>query len=153
MKKLFILPVIIGLLISTAFAAGTTKNDDDKSANVSYAAVNQFNSDFRNASNVRWTVTANSQKVDFVIDNVKKTAFYSFDGTYLGTTQKVNYDVIPSKAKKEIAEKYKGYNVGDVIELQTSDNIQHFVDLKSEKAEILVRVAPTSVVYFFQQVK
>jgi hypothetical protein len=153
MKKLILVPAIIGMLITGAFAADKVKKDDDKAAGVSYAVLNQFHSDFRDAKNVTWTVSSNTQKAEFVINNVKKTAFYSLSGDYMGITQKVDYNAIPERAKKEIASKYKDYTVGEVIELSTDDSVQHFVDLKSAKGEILVRVAPTATVYFFQQVK
>ncbi|MEO6149166.1 MAG: hypothetical protein ABIN95_10480 [Mucilaginibacter sp.] len=153
MKKLFILPVIIGMLVTGVYAADKVKKDDDKNGNVSYAVINQFKSDFRDATNVNWTVTPNSQRAEFIVNGVKKSAFYNLDGTYLGTTQKVAYNTISLKAQKEIADKYIGYTVSEVIELQTGESVDHFVDLKSAEGEVLVRVAPTSAVYFFQKVK
>ncbi|GAA4913656.1 hypothetical protein [Mucilaginibacter defluvii] len=154
MKKLLVIPAIIGLLITGAYAADKkVKEDDDKNANVSYAVVNQFKSDFRDAENVTWTVTETTQKAEFTLDGVKMTAFYNLNGEYMGTTKQVAYKAISARAQKEIANRYKGYTVGQVIELNSGDGIQHFVDLKSSKDEILVRVAPTSAVYYFQQVK
>ncbi|MCD8739664.1 hypothetical protein LT679_03530 [Mucilaginibacter roseus] len=154
MKKLLVIPAIIGLLVTGAFAADKkVKEDDDKNANVSYAVVNQFKSDFRDAENVTWTVTETTQKAEFTLDGVKMTAFYNLNGDYMGTTKQVAYKAISARAQKEIASRYKDYTVGQVIELNSGDGIQHFVDLKSSKDEILVRVAPTSAVYYFQQVK
>ncbi|MCC8408015.1 hypothetical protein LJ707_03680 [Mucilaginibacter sp. UR6-1] len=154
MKKLLIIPAIIGLLVTGAFAADKKVSaDDDKNANVSYAVINQFKSDYSGAENVTWTVTESTQKAEFTLDGVKMTAFYNLNGEYLGTTRQVNYKAISARAQKEIASRYKDYTVGQVIELNTGDGIQHFVDLKNDKNEILVRVAPTSAVYYFQQVK
>jgi len=152
MKKLILISAIIGILGTSVYAADGGKKDERTNA-VSYAVQNQFNSDYNNAKNVVWTVTANVQKVDFTIDNVKKTAFYNLQGEYLGLTQYVDYKEISVKAKNEIAEKYSNYLVNQVIKLQTDDAIIYFVDLKNEANEILVRVTPTSNVYFFQQVK
>ncbi|RYZ98450.1 MAG: hypothetical protein EOP47_19315 [Sphingobacteriaceae bacterium] len=153
MKKTIILSVIIGMLVTGVYAADKVKKDDDKAGTVSYAVLNQFREDFRDAKNVTWTVSATSQKAEFVENNVKKTAFYSLSGEFLGTTQKVSYDAVPAKAKKEIADTYKDYSVTDVIQLETNEGVQHFVDLKSTSQEVLVRVAPSATVYFFQQVK
>jgi hypothetical protein len=154
MKKLLIIPAIIGLLTTGAFAADKkVAADDDKNANVSYAVINQFKTDYRGAENVTWTVTESTQKAEFTLEGVKMTAFYNLNGEYLGTTKQVAYKAISARAQKEIATRYKAYTVGQVIELNTGDGIQHFVDLKNDKSEILVRVAPTSAVYYFQQVK
>lgn len=154
MKKLLVIPAIIGLLVTGAFAADKKVTaDDDKNANVSYAVINQFKSDYSGAENVSWTVTESTQKAEFTLDGVKMTAFYNLNGDYMGTTKQVAYKSISARAQKEIASRYKDYTIGQVIELNTGDGIQHFVDLKNDKNEILVRVAPTSAVYYFQQVK
>ena len=154
MKKLLIVPAIIGLLSTGVYATGKTKIEKfDDGDRVSYSVKNQFQADFRNATNVVWTITDNCQKAEFISKGVKKTAFYSLAGEFLGTTSHIAYSEIPADAQKEIAEKYKGYTVGQVIELQTWDTVQRFVDLKSDKEEILVRVSPTASVNFFKQVK
>lgn len=154
MKKLFIIPVIAGLLSTGLYANAAVKNvKDDDGSRVSYSVINQFKADFKDAKSVTWTITENCQKAEFVLNGVKRTAFYNFSGDFMGTTERINYSSVSERAQKEIAAKYKGYEVGDVIKLQTDDTTQIFVDLKSDKEEILVRVAPTSAVSFFQQVK
>jgi len=152
MKKLILIPAIIGILGTSVYAADGGKKDEIRNE-VSYTVQNQFNSDFNDAKNIVWTVTANVQKVDFLIGNVKKTAFYNLQGEYLGLTQYVDYKEVSAKAKNEIEENYSGYLVNQVIKLQTDDAVTYFVDLKNQADEILVRVGPTSNVYFFQQVK
>ncbi|WP_345209294.1 hypothetical protein [Mucilaginibacter gynuensis] len=152
MKKLLIIPAIIGLLVTGVYAADKTKVAD-KEDEVSYAVLNQFNADFSDAKNVKWTVNSNCQKAEFVVDGVKKTAFYNLQGDFLGTTQAVEYKKVSARAQKEIANKYKGYVVSSVIEMSNDESTEHFVDLKNDKEELLVRVSPTSAVYFFKQVR
>ncbi|RVT97261.1 hypothetical protein EOD41_19040 [Mucilaginibacter limnophilus] len=154
MKKLFIIPVIAGLLSTGLYANAAVKNvKDDDGSRVSYSVINQFKADFRDAKNVTWTITDNCQKAEFILNGVKTTAFYNFSGDFMGTTERVAYSAVSERAQKEIAAKYKGYAVGDVIKLQTTESTQLFVDLKNDKEEVLVRVSPTSTVSFFQQVK
>jgi type 1 fimbria pilin len=156
MKKIFVTLATIGLLSTGAFAADGGKKSE---TTVSSYVQNEFDSEFGDATNVVWTVTANSQKATFVLDGVAMTAFYNLQGEYLGVTQDVTYSSISAKAQKEIAAEYKGYTPADVIKLTTNDASSafdqtiYFVDLKNDANEVLVRVTPSSDVYFFKQVK
>jgi opacity protein-like surface antigen len=167
MKKLLLAAAFAATFSLTAVAAdGIRKYDDSK--NISYFVLNQFNTDFRDAENVVWTITPSTQKADFTIDGVKKTAFYNLTGTYLGVTEEVDYKQVPAAAKKEIAETYKDYAAAQVIKFQAAetpsdfyvnlaitppDAIDYFVDLKKDTAEVILRVTAQGSVYFFKQVK
>ena len=160
MKKIFLTTAIAALFTANVFAFnGATKIEDEGTANVSYSVINKFKADFSGAKNVNWVVTSNTQKAEFTIEDVKMTAFYDLRGEFLGVTQYVDYKTIPSKAKKEIAAKYKDYSVSEVIKLETNgadsslDSTVYFVDVKNGSEEVLLRVTPAANVYFFQQVK
>ena len=160
MKKIFITTAIAAMFSASVFAADGGKKSNETTANVSYAVVQSFNSDFVNAKDVVWTKNKNCQKADFYVDGVKRTAFYSLSSDFLGTTQTVGYKAIPAASQKLIADQYKGYTAGSVIVYQTNEELNdsidattYFVDLKKDKAELLVRVTSTGGVEFFKQVK
>ncbi|MGH7237787.1 MAG: hypothetical protein ACREGF_04595, partial [Candidatus Saccharimonadales bacterium] len=107
-----------------------------------------------------WTVNENCQKADFIENGAKKTAFYSPAGDYIGLTQVIGYNAIPTKTQKLIADQYKGYTPEDVIVYQanesynsTIDPTSYFVDLKNNEHEILVRVTQAGYPEFFKRVK
>lgn len=159
MKKIFLTFATAALFSVSAFATGGGKKANETTANVSYTVQHQFATDFSEAQNVTWTVTKNCQKADFTVDGTKKTAFYSLEGDFLGTTQIVGYNAIPAKSKKLIAEKYNGYIADGVIVYQANESLNdtidptsYFVDLKSSTHEVLVRVNGDGGVEFFQQV-
>jgi len=157
MKKLFISTAIAALFTVNVFAANTVSKSEDGSDKVSYSVSAKFNSDFSGAENITWKVTSKFQKASFVIDGVKKSAFYTIKGDLLGVTENVQYRELPARAKKEIGAKYEGYFANEVIKLDNGDggldSIVYFVDLKNSKEEVLLRVTPSAGVYFFQQVK
>jgi hypothetical protein len=160
MKKVFLTIATAALLSVNVFAADGGKKSNESSATVSYAVQQEFVSDFASATNVTWTITKNCQKADFTIDGVKKTAFYSLSGDFLGTTQVVTYNAIPAKTQQLIADNYKGYTANEVIVYQTNtainediDPTSYFVDLKNGAHELLVRITSTGKVDFFKQVK
>ncbi|MHB8209285.1 hypothetical protein [Mucilaginibacter sp.] len=158
MKKIFLTIATIGLLGTSVYAADGGKKTE-KTATASYAVQNDFEGNFSDATNVTWAITSNTQKATFLLNGVKMTAFYNMNGDYLGLTQEVAYSIIGEKAKKEIAAQYTGYDVNEVIKLETNNvntnfaETVYFVDLKSSAAEVLVRVNQNNDVYFFQKVK
>lgn len=167
MKKLILSVAMLATITLSAVAADDKVIDDSK--NVSNYVLNQFSSDFVKAKNVIWTITTNTQKADFVVDGVAKTAFYNLSGTYLGLTEEVSYKIIPTEAQEEIAKSYEGYAVGKVIKFksaesetpnfmnsqitQTDGTLNYFVSLKKAGVEILVQVSEQGGVSFFQKVK
>lgn len=160
MKRIFLTIATAALLSVNVFAADGGKKANEASASVSYAAQQEFVSDFAAAKDINWTVTKNCQKVDFTIDGAKKTAFYSLSGDFLGTTQVIAYNAIPAKTQKLIEANYKGYAAGEVIVYQANEAINadieptsYFVDLKNDTHELLVRVTSEGNVEFFKQVK
>jgi hypothetical protein len=158
MKKIFITTAIAALLSVNVFAADGGKKDGG--ANVSYIALHGFTVDFADATDVTWTVTKNTQKATFMVDGVKKTAFYNLNGEYLGLTQRVDVKAIPAKTMKQIDKQYAGYEIGEVIVYQANtdynsniDATSYFVALKNDKHEVLVRITQQANLEFFQTVK
>ncbi len=157
MKKIFLTIATAALLSVNVFAADGGKAN---TANVSASVQQSFAADFSNASDVNWTVTKSCQKADFFVDGIKKTAFYSLSGDFLGTTQTIGYNAIPAKSQKLIADAYQGYTPTSVIVYQANEAIKtdiepttYFVDLKNNEHEVLVRVTETGNLEFFKQVK
>ncbi|MDB5143756.1 MAG: hypothetical protein JWQ66_2469, partial [Mucilaginibacter sp.] len=158
MKKLFITAAIATMFSASVFADGNKKSNT--AANVSYSVLNQFSTDFADAKNVSWTVNKNFQKADFVNEGVKMTAFYNLSGEFVALTTDVDTKAIPAKAQKQIADKYKGYAVNEVIVVQNNTELNpnaeeaaYFVDLKSNTKEVLVKITSEANIEFYQEVK
>jgi hypothetical protein len=157
MKKLFITAAIATMFSASVFADGTKKAH---TVNVSYSVVNQFNADFANATNIVWTVDADFQRADFILEGVKTTAFYNRAGDFVALTMDVDAKAIPAAALKEIATDYKGYTVNKVIVVQNNTAVNpdaeetgYFADLKSGDKEVLVKITDAAHVEFYKEVK
>jgi hypothetical protein len=160
MKKIFLTIASAALISVNVFAADGGKKATDNTSNVSYRVQQSFGTDFNGATDVTWTVNKDCQKATFVVDGVKKTAFYNLSGEFLGTTQSVSYKAIPAKSQALIASQYKGYTPSDVIVYQTNEAVNsdidptsYFVDLKNDAHEVLVRVTSTGSIELFKEVK
>ncbi|MFD1257772.1 hypothetical protein ACFQ3S_13270 [Mucilaginibacter terrae] len=120
MKKLTLFALVALLSFSTAFATEGGKKEDD-TKKVPYHVIRQFESEFSNAKEIVWTVTETFEKAEFTVDQVKMAAFYDSNGKYIGHTEAVAYNVLPSTAKKQIAREYEGYHVKELIRFQYAD--------------------------------
>ena len=160
MKKIILTFASAALLSLSVSAAVVGHNDGSNTANISSTALHAFNADFVDAQNVVWSRTKETQKVDFIENGQKWTAFYDRSGEFLGTTQILDYSIIPAKTKQLIAEKYKGYVAGDVIlylantaENDSIDPVTYFVVLKDNDRSTLVRITNEGNVEFFKTIK
>ena len=168
MKKLFLTAVLIsGVAVSIVAKAGDKKSSSADNSNVSSIAIENFTSDFKNVKDAKWSDDGKCEKVEFKLGKTVYTAFYKFDGTFLGVTRDITIDKIPAEAKTEIQKEYKDYAIGEVIELKPNTNLTdvsdfgvsipdekvYFVDLKNDSKEFLLQVKTDATVSFFKQIK
>jgi hypothetical protein len=160
MKKLTLI-ALVTLLSFGAFAADGGKKSDDTDK-VSNYVIRQFESEFGDAKEVSWTVTENYDKVEFSVDNVKMAAFYDQSGKYIGHTEAVTYNSLPSGARKKIARDYEGYHVKELLRFQFADaptsalarltaisvydDEVYFLSLNKAGKEATLKISPSSAV-------
>lgn len=131
---------------------------------VSYLSIQQFQSDFPGATNVRYRAGANFDEVAFRdADGQQKVAYYDFYNSLIGTTQAVDFSKLPEGAQKEIQNKYADYHIGPVIYFK--DNLEnesdmilfsqsfadadnYFVELNGPK-NIILKVSKDGIVSYF----
>ncbi|MGV3705476.1 MAG: hypothetical protein ACO1NU_08870 [Arcticibacter sp.] len=162
MKKTLLLACLISVLSAKSFAVD---KKDGKDADVSYFAENNFLNKYYAAENVRWTVTSNFQKAVFTLEGKTMAAFFDRNGEYIATTQYVEASKIPAVGKKRLAKLYGDFKASEVIRYDfdgESDahlqmltgkrfyNTVYFVNVKSDKENVLVKVTPDGDVSFIR---
>jgi hypothetical protein len=158
MKKLFITAAIATMFSITALAAdGGKKNTTE--AGINTTALTHFATDFKDITDVTWSISANCQKATFLKDGVTTTAFYDLSGQFIGTTNKVDYAIISENDKEVIAKKYAGYKVVEVIKFNyagPNDEVNplvYFIDLKKDASEIVLKTSPGEGLSFYKKIK
>lgn len=134
---------------------------------VDAATEKQFEYDFPNALNVTWIQGAFAEAT-FDDGTVHKTAYYDTDHLMVGTTTIVDYMVLPEKAMKQIAQKYKDYIIDKVIlfkdneandtdmslfNLPFPDEDNYFPFLMKGSKKIILKVSTNGSVGVFQNYK
>lgn len=127
----------------------------------------QFYRDFPQAKNVSWTEGAFAEAT-FDDGAITKTAYYDLDDDLVGTTNMVDYLTLPNNARKEIEEKYPGYNVERVILFDDNefndtdmylfnhafdDEDTYFAVIGNDTKEVILKITLDGFVSFFKNYK
>ncbi|MEJ7682748.1 MAG: hypothetical protein WKG06_33795 [Segetibacter sp.] len=132
MKKLFISALLSVTVALSSFAAEGNK--------VSFTARNNFESQFKHASDVKWTSGENYTKATFILNNVRTEALYSEAGDFIGTNQAITLEELPVKAKRAFVKKYGGYTVKEAIRFEGTQESAYYISAENEKGSVILKV-------------
>lgn len=144
MKKLLMATLIVATFVTSAFAIPTK---------VHYLARKNFSNEFKTASDISWTSTADYIKATFVFDNQKIEAFYAPDGEKIGTSRGISIDELPLKAKRAFAKKYDSYTVKEAILFEGTEENAYFINAENETENVIVKVYDDGSVSIFKKTK
>jgi hypothetical protein len=136
MKKLFIAAIAILTLSTTAIAA-------DGSKRVSAAALDNFKYTYKDAGDIKWTVTAQFAKASFLMDGERVEAYYGIDGNFLAESKAVSTQDLPKAARRDLQKRYGSYTIKEVIQYVTFDKVEYYVSLDSEKESKILKISGT----------
>ena len=132
MKKLFMSALIAAAVSLSSFAAEGTK--------VNYSVRSNFESQFGNVSDVKWSSGDNYTKATFVLNNVRTEALYSTAGEFIGTNQAIALEELPVNAKRTFAKKYSNYTVKEAVRFEGTENSAYFIAAENEKGSVILKV-------------
>jgi hypothetical protein len=145
MKKLLIAALLVATFATSAFAKAPT--------NVNYAALKNFNVEFKHASDVSWTSSADYVKATFVYDEQRMEAYYTLAGEKIGIAKGVTVDELPIKAKRAFAKKFSGYDVKESILFEGTEENAYFLSAENEKESLIVKVYDNGETSIFRKIK
>jgi hypothetical protein len=145
MKKLFIAALLALTVAGSAFAKDTKK--------VNALVVRTFDSEFRKASNVTWTVNEEYVKATFTLNNEKMEAIYNPSGERIGTSRAITIDELPVKTKRAFAKNYGDYAVKEAIEFTGTEENGYFISAENEKEVVVLKVNNTNDLTKFKVTK
>lgn len=137
MKKLLFSTLIAVSLISSAFGAPVKK--------VNYRISSAFEATFPHVTNVEWDVTAAYAKATFVLNNKNTEAFYNPEGEFIGTSQAINVDELPTAVKRTFAKKYGTYTVKEAIQFEGNEETSYFISAENDKKSIILKVVGSTL--------
>ena len=131
MKRLLLtLTVIFSLFTLSSFADTIT---------VTTPILNSFNSSFKHATEVNWTVTRGIYKANFVMNGQYVSAFYDVDGKMVAVTRNITSFQLPLSLQTEIKNSYDQYWISDLFEIADEQGTSYYVTLESADSKLILK--------------
>ena len=145
MKKLLLAAFITISLVSSAFAEPEFKVND--------RVLADFKGKFKAAEQVRWDVTADYAKAVFVENNTNIEVFYNSVGNFIGTSQAISLDNVPTAAKRSLAKRYADYTAKEAIKFESEEETAYYISVENDKRSLVLKIVSGSVSIFKNTVK
>lgn len=146
MKRLFLIMTLATLLIGTSsFAADDT--------NVSQTVMNSFQSSFKSATDVNWSVSSSYFKVSFMMSGQSVSAYYNAEGQMMAMTRIISLNQLPLTLQASLKKKYDGFWISDLFEMANEDGTQYYITLENADTTIVLKSSDTDWMQFRKQRK
>ena len=131
MKRLLVtLTIALSFISLSSFA-----NADD----VSPKAVKSFNKSFKNATEVKWTVTDNYVKADFALNGQYVSAFYNEDGSMIALTRNLSSLQLPIALQADLKSNYNCYWISNVLEVANEEGTSYYITLETADDQLTLK--------------
>lgn len=147
MKRLLVTLIIALSFISLSSFANTNGED------VSPKAVESFNTSFRNATEVRWTITDNYFKADFALNGQYVSAFYDTDGKMIALTRNISSLQLPIALQAGLKKNYDCYWISNILESATEEGTSYYITLETADTQLILKSSGDSWNTFKKQRK
>jgi hypothetical protein len=131
MKKIIMILAIISSSIGV-FASGDSVNPK---------VLNAFNSDFRSAKEVEWTVANNYYKATFTFNEQHVFAYYNADGELLGLTRYISSASLPISLQSSLKKNYADYWISDLFEVAKDDGTAYYITLENADTKLVLKAS------------
>jgi len=133
MKRLLvILTIALSLVSLSSFANGE---------DVSPRAVKSFNKSFKNATEVKWTVTDNYFKADFALNGQYVSAFYNEDCGMIALTRNLSSLQLPIALQADLKSNYNCYWISNVLEVANEEGTSYYITLETADSQLILKSA------------
>ncbi len=145
MKRLLVtLTIALSLVSLSSFANGE---------DVSPRAVKSFNKSFKNATEVKWTVTDNYFKADFALNGQYVSAFYNEDGSMIALTRNLSSLQLPIALQADLKSNYNCYWISNVLEVANEEGTSYYITLETGDEQLTLKSSGDSWSNFKKQRK
>jgi hypothetical protein len=127
--------LLVTLTIALSFISLSSFANDE----VSPSAVKSFNTSFKNATEVKWTVTDNYFKADFALNGQYVSAFYDTEGQMIAITRNISSLQLPIALQAELKSNYDAYWISDVFEVANETGTSYYITLESADTQLVLK--------------
>ena len=128
MKTVFILLLSFASFISKA-----------ETPEVNAAVLQSFESTFKGAKEVDWTVGATYMKAQFALDGQYINAFYNNTGELIALTRNLTASQLPVRLQTELKKEAGNFWITDLFEVSNEEETSYYVTLENADNKIVLK--------------
>jgi hypothetical protein len=145
MKRLVLtLTIALSLISLSSFAS-------DKSVNP--AALKSFNSSFKNAAEVNWTVGADFYQASITLSGHYVSAYYNVEGKMIALTRNNSSTQLPISLQANMKKNYEGFWITDLFEMTNEEGTSYYVTLENANTSVILKSSNQDWTKFKKQSK
>jgi hypothetical protein len=131
MKRLLVtLTIALSFISLSSFANGE---------DVSPMAIKSFNSSFKTATEVKWTVTDTYFKADFALNGQYVSAYYDAEGNMKALTRNISSLQLPIALQADLKKNYDSYWISDVLEVANEEGTSYYITLETADTQLILK--------------
>jgi hypothetical protein len=147
MKRiLFTMTLMLSLISMSSFA-------NDNSEKVNGAVLASFKSNFRNATEVSWSVSQQYVKASFALNGQYVTAFYDNGGELIALTRHISSTQLPITLQAGLRKQYGDYWISELFEVANEEGTSYYVTLETADTRLVLKSEGTDWTSFQKQRK
>lgn len=124
------LTIALSFISLTSFANGEE---------VSPRAIKSFNQSFKNATEVKWTVTDNYSKAEFALNGQYVSAFYDVEGKMIALTRNLSSLQLPIALQADLKRNYDCYWISNVFEVANEEGTSYYITLETADEQLTLK--------------
>ncbi|MBL7733381.1 MAG: hypothetical protein JNM88_19595 [Chitinophagaceae bacterium] len=128
-------------MILTLAIAVSTVGAFAREANVSEKVLNAFNTEFKAATNVEWTIATDYYMASFQYNEKYINAFYSTEGELLGLSRNLSPADLPLNLQTSLKKEYADYWISDLLEVAKSEGTSYYITLEDADSKIVLKAS------------
>jgi hypothetical protein len=106
---------------------------------VSPVVIRSFNSEFVNASEVKWTVADLYYKAEFIFSGQYVTAYYDENGQLIAVARNISSHELPLSLQKNLNKFYTNYWITNLFELTDESGTNYYLTLENADTRMTLR--------------
>lgn len=136
MKRLLVTFTIVFAFASFSSFAGEIK--------VSKEVLASFQSSFKNAKEVDWTVSEKFYKADFALDGQRISAFYDGKGELIAMTRNLTAPELPLVLQTSLKKQVQDMWISDLFEVSNGEGTTYYVTLENADTKTVLKAGVNS---------
>ena len=111
----------------------------DSDSKVDSRVLKSFQSSFKNATEVDWTVTNNFYKANFSLNGQYVAAYFDGSGNMMAITRNISSTQLPISLQTNLKNNYEGFWISDLFEVANEEGTTYYVTVENADTKLILR--------------